>query len=139
MKIVLGSNALARYPQGGGHWSCFLQYLIGLRALRHDVFWLEILPRSQPEIDHRRIAIFITRMRRLGLAEKCAVVLHDGDRPQVLSHETTYGVSFVSLKETIQETDALWNFHCSIRTPLLHEFKWKALLDVDPGHLLLYS
>jgi hypothetical protein len=74
-------------------------------------------------------------MRRLGLGEKCAVVLHDGDRPQVLSHETTYGVSFVSLKETIQETDALWNFHCSIRTPLLHEFKWKALLDVDPGHL----
>jgi hypothetical protein len=74
-------------------------------------------------------------MGRLGLGEKCAVVLHDGDQPQLLSDETIYGVSVVSLKETIRDTDALWNFHCSIRTPLLYEFKWKALLDVDPGHL----
>ena len=30
-KIVLGSSTLATYPEGGGHWSVFLQYLLGLQ------------------------------------------------------------------------------------------------------------
>jgi hypothetical protein len=137
MKIVLGSGALAGYPQGGGHWSWYLQYPVGLRALGHDVFWLELLPRSgRPNIDNRRIGIFFARMRRLGFGERCAVLLHDRDRPPPLvSDECIYGIGTASLKSIIRNADVLWNLHCSIRAPLLHEFKWKALLDVDPGIL----
>jgi hypothetical protein len=60
-------------------------------------------------------------------------LLHDNDQPQLISDEAVFGISSISLKEIIHNTDALWNFHCSIRTPLLNEFKWKLLLDVDPG------
>jgi hypothetical protein len=136
MKIVLGSSALAGYSQGGGCWSCFTQYLAGLLALGHDVFWLELLSRSRrPEFDERCVAIFMGRMRRLGFGESCAVLLHDRDGPQLVSNKAVYGICEVSLKEIIRNADMLWNFHCSIRAPLLHAFKWKALLDVDPGHL----
>ena len=46
-----------------------------------------------------------------------------------------YGVAVSAIKQTIRNADILWNFHSSIRPPLLHEFKCKALLDLDPGHL----
>jgi hypothetical protein len=81
------------------------------------------------------MGVFFARMRRLGFGEKCTVLLHDRDRQPLISDESTYGVGTESLKRIVRNADALWNFHCSIRTPLLHEFKLKALLDVDPGHL----
>ena len=43
LRIVLANGSLAKYPQGGGHWSVFLQYLFGLDALGHEIFWLERL------------------------------------------------------------------------------------------------
>src|SRR5262249_46835647 len=51
------------------------------------------------------------------------------------SEECVYGIGALSLKEIIGNADVLWNFHGSIPAPLLHEFKRKALLDVDPGLL----
>jgi hypothetical protein len=136
MKIVLGSSRLAAYLQGGGHWSWYVQYLLGLRALGHDTFFLELLPKShRPDIDDRCISVFFARMRRLGFGERCAVLLHDRGRPPLVSDECIYGIGTVSLKEIIRDADVLWNFHGSIPAPLLHDFKWKALLDVDPGLL----
>ena len=43
VRIVLGSTTLAGYPEDGGHWSCFLQYMLGHKSLEQDVFWLELL------------------------------------------------------------------------------------------------
>jgi hypothetical protein len=91
-----------------GHWSCYLQYPIGLRALGHDVFWLELLPKSRrTNIDDRRIGIFFARMRRLGFGERCAVLLHDRGRPPLVSDECIYGIGTVSLKEIIRNADVL--------------------------------
>ena len=42
LRIVLGNSSLTAYPEAGGHWTCFLQHLLGLRDLGHDVFWLEV-------------------------------------------------------------------------------------------------
>ena len=80
LRIVLGSATLAQYPQGGGHWSVYLQYLLALRELGHDVFMLELLPRcGRPEIDRRRIGVFFARLNRFGFGENCAVLLHDDE------------------------------------------------------------
>ena len=46
MKFALGNGSLAQYPPGGGHWSWFLQYPLGLLSLGHEVFWLELLNAS---------------------------------------------------------------------------------------------
>jgi hypothetical protein len=68
VRIVLGNASLATYLQGGGHWSWFLQYPLGLRALRHDVFWLELLVSSgEREHDVRLIRDFFQRLASYGL------------------------------------------------------------------------
>jgi hypothetical protein len=46
VRIVLGSGRLVDYQQGGRHWAWFLQYPLGLRALGHDVFWIELMASS---------------------------------------------------------------------------------------------
>jgi len=74
-------------------------------------------------------------MQRFGLGNRCAVLLHDLAQPELGIKDSVYGMEVSSLKDLIRRADVLWNFHCSLRPPLLHEFKWKALIDVDPGHL----
>jgi hypothetical protein len=136
MRIILGSNALAGYPQGGGLWSIYLQYLLGLRALGHDVFLLEVLRRSpRPELDRRGIGIFLERLRRWGFGNRSALLLYDGEGGQTIGDDRLYGMAIGHLREIIHSADVLWNFHHSIRRPLLDEFKFKALLDLDPGIL----
>lgn len=41
VRVVIAGDACAMYPQAGGVWSWMLQYVMGLRALGHDVLWIE--------------------------------------------------------------------------------------------------
>ena len=59
LRIVLAGGFLAYYAEGGGHWTAFLQYLLGLRALGHDAWWLELLSATgDPILDGQRIDAF---------------------------------------------------------------------------------
>jgi hypothetical protein len=137
VRIVLANNSIAGYPQGGGHWSCFLQYLFGLNALGHDVFWLEVLQSTgNPVRDHRLIDIFFGRFKRYGFKDRCALLLYDHhvEEPTLeLAH--AFGMSKHRIREIARSTDLLWNFACSLRQPLLSLFSWRVLIDGDPGHL----
>src|ERR1700730_15512531 len=42
IRLVL-AGALARYPPGAGQRACFLQYMLVLRSLGHDVLWPDVL------------------------------------------------------------------------------------------------
>ena len=76
MQIVLGNSTLATYQQGGGHWTRFLQYPLGLKALGHEVFWLELLRSSgRREHDLRLIHGFFDRLAFHNLDRDCAVLL----------------------------------------------------------------
>ena len=137
LRIVLANQTLADYPQGGGHWTCFLQYLFGLTALRHRVFWLELLHSTgNPARDQRLIDIFFGRFNRYGFKDRCAVLLYS---PQVteptLEAGQPYGMSRERLRAIAQDSDLLWNFACSLRQPLLSLFRRRVLIDGDPGHL----
>ncbi len=136
VRIVLGNGSLVGYPEGGGHWSFFLQYLFGLSALGHDVFWLELVPAGgEPSRDRRRIGRFLRRVRRYGFADRCAVLVHDpAERPSLESAEP-HGMTGRRLGEVVRSADLLWNFACAVRQPLLSLFRRRVLLDVDPGHL----
>lgn len=137
VRIVLGGGFLAVYPQGGGHWSVFLQYLLGLRALGHDVFWLEVMRSSgNPGRDRYLIRAFFQRMARYGFKGCCALLLHrPGAGPASLSSARAFGMSKRRIQTIIQEADLLWNFCWAIREPLLSLFRRRALVDLDPGHL----
>jgi hypothetical protein len=137
LRIVLANNTLASYPQGGGHWSCFLQYLFGLNALGHDLFWLEVLTSTgNPTRDQRLIDIFFGRFNRYGFRDRCALLLYDKQVMEpTFQLARTYGTSKEKIKEIAQDADLLWNFACSLRQPLLSLFRRRVLIDGDPGHL----
>ena len=137
LRIVLGGRNLAGYPEGGGHWSCFLQYMLGLKALDQDVFWLELLSDANDgTLNQRLIAAFFDRMKHYGLGEQCAVLLVPKNGPgQALGSSQVFGRTEAELREIIRSADLLWNFAATIRQPLLSEFRHRALIDGDPGHL----
>src|SRR6185437_6495979 len=47
MFVVLGNSSLIKYLNGGGHWSWFLQYPLGLKALGHRILWIELAKASE--------------------------------------------------------------------------------------------
>jgi len=42
--IFLGCGFAAKYREGGGNFSVPLQWMLGLRRLKLDAIWLELLP-----------------------------------------------------------------------------------------------
>jgi hypothetical protein len=137
VRIVLGSAQLASYQEGGGHWAWFLQYPLGLRALHHDVFWLELLLSSgDSERDHRVVRAFFERLAAYGLDRQSAVLLVTGtlDVQRIEACEV-FGRSSRELADIIRSADLLLNFSCALRSPLLTLFRRRVLLDFDPGHL----
>jgi hypothetical protein len=138
VRLVL-AGGLARYPEGAGNWVCFLQYVLGLRDLGHDVFWLDLLPSTgQSARDERLINVFFTRFKEYDLRDRCAVLLLAGQE-QDLRTARAYGVSQRRLVEIFRSADLLWNFACFVRQPLLSLFRRRVLVDVDPGHLRVSS
>ncbi len=141
MRIVLGSGRLVNYQQGGGHWAWFLQYPFGLKALGHDVFWIELMVSSGDRgQDERVIQDFFQRLAPYGLERECAVLLFNGNADgnvdvQPLEQCELFGRSRADLGEIIRSADLLLNFCCLVRPPLLSMFKRRVLLDFDPGHL----
>src|SRR5215469_12802151 len=93
-RIVLGTEFLSSDLQAGGHWTWFLQYPLGLRALGHDVFVLEVL-RSTGErsTDEGLVGRFFRRLGQYGLREHAAVLVHAaGDHvPPALDSGVLYG------------------------------------------------
>jgi hypothetical protein len=138
IRIVLGDGgSLVGYPQGGGHWSCFLQYLFGLNALGHDVFWLELFRSTGNAVrDRRLIDIFFGRFERYGFKDRCALLLYSQDVTEpTLETAHAYGMSKGRIKEIARDADMLWNFASGVPQPLLALFRRRVLIDGDPGHL----
>ncbi len=137
MRIVLGNSSLAKYLDGGGAWSWFLQYPMAFQAAGHNVFWLELMRSSgSHETDLRIMHQFYDRLRRYGLASSCALLVfqHSLDS-QPLEEAEVFGTSISHVRRLIAESDLLLNFACTLRLPLLSLFKRRVLLDGDPGHL----
>jgi len=135
LRIVLGNSSLAHYPEGGGHWTCFLQFFLGLHALGHDVFWLEVLNSKGDALrDRQLIKVFFDRMRQYGVEERCILLLKGNDA-EPITFETTkaFGQRAGESNEIVTTADLLWNFASALRQPLLSSFKRRVLVDVDPG------
>jgi len=137
VRIVLGNSNLAKYPHGGGHWSWFLQYPLGLKSLGDDVLWLELLGSSGDRSrDLHLIKNFFRRLAAYDLDQQGALLLFEGDLElQPFERSEVFGRSREDLVQVIQSADLLLNFCGSVRQPLLTLFKRRAFLDFDPGHL----
>jgi hypothetical protein len=48
--IFLGCGFAAKYREGGGNFSVPLQWMLGLRRLKLDAIWLELLPTTNTRL-----------------------------------------------------------------------------------------
>lgn len=136
MLIVLANATVAQYPHGGGHWTWFLQYPLGLLDLGHDVYWIEIMRSTKDRgRDVARISSFLKRTAEYGLEGRVSVVLASDTPLGSLDEVETYGSSNERLIALTREADLLWNFWFGLKAPLLDRFRHRAFIDVDPGHL----
>lgn len=136
LRIVLGSGFLAKYPPGGGHWTCFLQHFLGLKELGCDVYWLEILDKTNRKTRDAGLSkAFFDRMKLYGLKERCFLLWKKPKQEFILKSAQVEGMSKRRAQEIIQSADLLWNFSDALRMPFLGEFKKRVLIDVDPGQL----
>jgi hypothetical protein len=134
-RIVIGNANLASYPDGGGHWAGLLQYLLGLLDLGHDVVWLEVMDAPDDLARERQQAArFFSRMAEHGVADRCVLVTSSGVGSP-LDEGAVYGRSRDAARTIVRQADVLWNLAFSIKEPLLSEFRVRALIDGDPGHL----
>ena len=114
----------------------FLQYLLGLRAMGHEAWWLELLETTgDPARDRERIEGFFARLAEYGLADRCVLALGPRGAPPTLRSVQVHGADRRGLEELARSADLLWNFACALRPPLLELFRHRVLVDLDPGHL----
>src|SRR5881409_3875944 len=100
--IVIAPYHVADFPEGGGHFWVYLQYVLGLRALGCDVYWLERATGDD--------ATFRERMERFGMDGK--VILY--------SAPTNYLTLPRDEAEAVfARADLLLNFHYAIAPALL--------------------
>jgi hypothetical protein len=138
--IFLGCGFAAKYREGGGNFSVPLQWMLGLRRLKLDAIWLELLPGTDNVLaDRSKIRNFQRQLREHGLAgrycllyQKPAADTHDLDSLQCI------GISKRELLERLSGPNVLLNLAYSIHPPLLLKFERRILCDLDPSEIFYW-
>src|SRR5438876_5180635 len=135
--VVLSAFNVANFPDGGGHFWVYLQYVLGLRQLGCDVYWLEgFRTNGRTEREAAALATFRARTEAYGLGGKLALYLTNGKKDVSPELPTEYLVMSGDEAQAVYErADLLLNFHYEIRPGLLARFRRTALVDIDPGLL----
>ena len=140
MTIFLGCGFAAKYREGGGNFSVPLQWVLGLRRLKLDAIWLELLPATDdPSADQSKIENFQRQLRAHGLAgrycllyQKPAADTHDLDSLHCI------GISKRELLERLSGPNVLLNLAYSIHPPLLLKFERRIFCDLDPSEIFYW-
>lgn len=134
LRVILGNSSVVGYPEGGGHWTVFLQYLLGFRDLGHDVYWMELFYGAENrEEEIARVAIFMERLRAFGVEDRAFVLAGAPGTPLDVDAMRCYGKSAAEVKELFRTSDALWNFAGAVPSPPSDLFSRRVLIDLDPG------
>jgi hypothetical protein len=127
MKVVVSPHNVVSYPEGGGHFWVYMQYVQGLRDIGCEVWWMEEFRTSGDSgVDASRIAAFREWIGRYGLNDRLILYTADGK---------FCNVEPASAREVFKSADLLLNFHQRIQSWMLEEFHRTALVDIDPGLL----
>lgn len=138
---IIVTGLMAQYPLGGVTWD-YLQYVLGLERLGHDVYYLENSgqwPYNPIEGGLGKDAVYNARyladvMSRFGLADRWAYRFPGGMLPsgQVFQPEW-FGVPDQVRKEVVRSADLLINVSSGIGNALPYvKVKRLAYVDTDP-------
>ena len=136
----LGCGFAAKYREGGGNFSVPLQWMLGLRRLRQDAIWLEILPATDDRArDAACIANFQRQLRAHGMAGRYCLLYQDPAREDHdLAAMRCVGLSRRKLRDRLAGPNVLLNLSYSLHPPLLLEFERRIFCDLDPGEILYW-
>jgi len=133
---VISVYKVANFPDGGGHFWVYMQYVQGLRRLGCEVYWLEqFQPTADPEREAHLFATFFERMKRFGLEGKTLLYTRDRHRKGGAGSPRFVGCTSSEAEAVLQRADLLLNFHYAIDPRLLACVRRTALVDIDPGLL----
>jgi hypothetical protein len=138
--IFLGCGFAAKYLEGGGNFSVPLQWMLGLRRLKLDAIWLELLPATDdPSADETRIKNFQKQLRAHGLAGQYCLLYQ---KPAADTHELEslrcIGLSKRELLNRLGGPNILVNLAYSIHPPLLLQFEHRIFCDLDPSEIFYW-
>lgn len=129
MRICLLAQTLG-YPEGGGHFWVYLNWALGFFRNGAEVTWMETVSAEiSPEVFHERRRKLEQRLRSYGLPVQTAFVHECG---------TDLGELYqggLKLAEVGESHDLLVNFRYGLPELVTRLFRWKALVDIDPGLL----
>jgi hypothetical protein len=130
--VIVSPYHVASFPEGGGHFWVYMQYMLGLRQLGCQVYWLEqfnLDPESEPGAAALRI--FAERMQKFDLQDNFILYATAENSDQL----TYVGRAAEEVEAIFRQTDLLLNFHYAAGSNILGRFKRTALVDIDPGLL----
>src|SRR3989475_8076890 len=134
--VVISAYNVAAFPEGGGHFSVYLQYVLGLRQLGCEVYWLEAFrTKGRTEREAAALATFRARMQQHGLGGKIIQYITDTKKPSPEAPPCYLDMSRDEAEAIFARADLLMNFHYAISPALLARFRRTALVDIDPGLL----
>ena len=140
MTIFLGCGFAAKYREGGGNFSVPLQWMLGLRRLKQDAIWLELLPATSDHVaDAQCIVNFQRQLRAHGLARRYCLLYQDpASQEQDLATMRCMGISQRELRARMAGPNVLLNLAYSIHPPLLLEFERRIFCDLDPSEIFYW-
>jgi hypothetical protein len=138
--VFVGSAFVAKYPTGGGNFWVPLQYLLGLRALGVEAYWLEVLW-GKPDLARARefVATFLRYVEDLAVAPWVALVLYpESGRDDPPGPSEHWGLTADALWARARD-GLLLNMADSVPAALRSRFGRTALFDIDPGQFQLWA
>src|SRR5256885_6019747 len=138
--VFVGSAFVAQYPTGGGNFWVPLQYLLGLRALGVDAYWLELLwTRGDAARDRQFIDAFRGHVERLDVADRVILVFFpDCSRDDPPGRAEYFGATATDFAARARDA-LLLNLAASVTPPLRVGFARTALFDLDPGPFQIWA
>jgi hypothetical protein len=138
--IFVGCGFAAKYREGGGNFSVPLQWMLGLRRLKFDAIWLELLPATDDlQADQARINNFQRQLRTHGLAGRYCLLYQ---KPAASTHELDamrcIGMSKRALLDRLAGPNVLLNLSYSIHPPFLLQFERRIFCDLDPSEIFYW-
>jgi len=138
--VFLGCGFAAKYREGGGNFSVPLQWMLGLRRLKLDAIWLELLPATDdPDADQARINNFQRQLRIHGLGGRyCLLYQKSAATEHELDTMHCIGMSKRTLLDRLAGPNALLNLSYSIHPPFLLQFERRIFCDLDPSEIFYW-
>src|SRR5438034_1829307 len=114
--------------------------MLGLRRLKLDAIWLELLPASDDSLaDQSKIRNFQRQLQAHGLARRyCLLYQTPAGDTHDLDAMNCIGISKRELLDRLAGPNVLLNLAYSIHPPLLLKFERRIFCDLDPSEIFYW-